>query len=100
MSGDSIDSLPTDQSVPSHNEIQVVESLFKQKHTTVQKLLSGAKDSVILLALYVVFSLPIVDSTISKFVDTSQTPYLMIGVKAVLFVIAYFLITNMYLVRK
>lgn len=99
-SGDAIESLPTDQTVPSHNEIQMVETLFKQKHTTVQKLLSGAKESVILLILYVIFALPFVDNMIGKFVDTTQTPYLLIGVKAVLFVIAYFLITNMYLVRK
>lgn len=99
-SGDAIESLPTDQTVPSHNEIQMVETLFKQKHTTVQKLLAGAKESVILLILYVIFALPFVDNMLGKFVDISQTPYLLIGVKAVLFVVAYFLITNMYLVRK
>lgn len=99
-SGDEIQNLPTDQSVPSHNEIQMVESLFKQKHTTIQQLLAGTKESIILLILYVIFALPFVDSTICKFVNTENTPYMLIGIKAVLFVIAYFLITNMYLVRK
>jgi hypothetical protein len=99
-SGDSIDTLPTDQTVPSHNEIQMVENLFKQKQSTVQKLLSGAKEFVLLLLLFIVFSLPQLDSILRKIISMAESPYMLIAIKGVLFVVVYFLIKNLYLVRK
>jgi hypothetical protein len=98
--GDSIGNLPTDQTVPSHNEIQMVETLFKQKHTTVQKLLSGAKEFVLLLILFIIFSIPQLDSLLGKVISIGESPYTAIAVKGILFVITYFIIKNLYLVRK
>ena len=100
LSGDSIRALPTDQTVPSHNEIQMVETLFKQKQGTVTKLLRGAKEFVLLLLLFVVFSLPQVDSILRKIITSTESPYILIGIKGILFVVVYFLIKNLYLVRK
>jgi len=99
-SGDNIGALPTDETVPSHNEIQMVETLFKQKHTTMQKLLSGTKEFVLLLILFIVFSVPQLDGLLSKIVSFGESPYMLIAIKGVLFVITYFIIKNLYLVRK
>lgn len=97
--GDNIANLPTDASIPSHNEIQMVETLFKQQHGTIQKLFAGTKEFILLLLLFVAFSLPQVDSLFRKFVTSAESPYILAGVKGVVFTIAYFLIKNMYLVR-
>ena len=98
--GDNINNLPTDSTIPSQNEIHMVETLFKQKHGTIQKLLSGTKEFVFLFLLFLVFSIPQLDQLLQKFISISDSPYILIGIKGIIFTITYFLIKNMYLVRK
>lgn len=98
--GDRIDSLPTDQNAPSHDEVKIVDTLFKEKHSTVHKMLTGAKEFVFLFILFVVFSLPQVNIILQKFVPMTESPYILAAIKGVVFVIVYFLIKNLYLVRK
>lgn len=98
--GDNIDSLPTDQHVPSHGEVKMVETLFKEHHSTIQKMLTGAKEFVFLFILFVIFCLPQLDNIIHKFVSITESPYILAVIKGVLFVIIYFLIKNLYLARK
>ena len=98
---DNIDVLPTDQNNPSHAEIQIVDTLFKQKHNTVQKLLSGTKDVLVIGFIFLLFSLPQFDELLKKLIPaTEKSQYILVAVKAVLFAFAYFLVKNLYLVRK
>lgn len=98
---DSIDALPTDQNNPSHAEIQIVDSLFKQKHGTVQKILSGTKDVLVIAFIFLLFSLPQFDDLLKKFIPAAEnSAYILIAVKSVLFAFVYFLVKNVYLVRK
>ena len=59
---DNIDNLPVDKNIPSHSEIQIVDSVFKQKYTFFEKILSGTKDILIvgLLFLLLIVSLLLV----------------------------------------
>lgn len=99
--GDMIDQLPADTSVPSHNEIRIVDQLFQQKKSMFDKILHSTKDILILGGLFIIFSLPFVDNLIQKFITvTSTSPYILIGVKALLFVFSYFIIKNLYLAKK
>ncbi len=99
--GDVIEQLPADMSVPSHNEIRIVDQLFQQKKGIFDRILGQTKDIVILGGLFIVFSLPFTDNLIKKFVTAAGTsPYILIGIKALLFVFSYFIIKNLYLVRK
>jgi len=101
VESDNIDTLPTDQNMPSHNEIQIVERLFKQKHTTVQKILGGTKDVLVVGVLFVLFSLPQFDELVKRFFPSvEKSQYIFIFVKAVLFAVVYFVVKNLYLVRK
>jgi hypothetical protein len=99
--GDVIEQLPADMSVPSHNEIRIVDQLFQQKKGIFDRILGQTKDIIILGGLFIVFSLPFVDSLIRKFVTMAGTsPYILIGIKALLFVFSYFIIKNLYLAQK
>jgi hypothetical protein len=99
--GDVIEQLPVDMSVPSHNEIRIVDQLFQQKKGIFDHILGQTKDIVILGGLFIVFSLPFIDNLIKKFFTAAGTsPYILIGIKALLFVFSYFIIKNLYLVRK
>ena len=99
--GDYIDQLPSDVSVPSHNEIKIIDQLFQQKKSMLDRILHQTKDIIILAGLFILFSLPFVDNLIKQVVTvTTKSQYILIGVKALIFVIIYFIIKNLYLVRK
>jgi hypothetical protein len=99
--GDFINQLPADMSVPSHNEIRIVDQLFHQKKGIFDLIMGKTKDIIVLGGLFIIFSLPFVDTLIMKFVTAASTsPYILIGIKALLFVLTYFIINNLYLARK
>jgi hypothetical protein len=99
--GDIIEQLPSDQTVPSHNEIRIIDTLFQQKKGVVDKILKNTKDILIIGVLFVIFSLPPVDELIKRFITiTTTSNYILIGVKALLFMIFYFILNNFYLSRN
>ena len=99
--GDMINQLPADTSVPSHNEIRIVDQLFQQKKGIFDKILSQTKDIIVLGGLFILFSLPFVDNLLKKFITVTNTsPYILIGIKTLLFVLVYFIVKNIYLARK
>ena len=101
LMGDIIEQLPSDQTVPSHNEIRLVETLFQQKKTIVDKILTNTKDILIIGLLFIVISLQPVDELIKKFITiTESSPYILIVVKALLLMILYFVVSNFYLSRN
>lgn len=99
--GDVIDSLPTDQTVPSNNEMHILDTLFKQKQGTMQHILVHSKDVLTVGLLFVILSLPQVDTIIEKLVpSTTTSPYILILIKALVIMAVYFVIKNWYLGRK
>jgi len=101
MSYDSIDVLPVDQSEPTPEESRLVDTLFKKQQSTFELVLSGIKDILLLGVLFMVFSTPQVDQQIAKFFpSTANSPYILLMVKTLIFMVVYFFIKNMYLVKK
>ena len=98
--GDPILNLPVDGSVPSHNEMKIVETLFDVPPTKVQKIVNGTKNSLIRFGLFILFSSPLLDGLINKFIMETESIWTIIMIKAVLFVLADFIICNIYLVRR
>lgn len=100
-SSDIISQLPTDSDQLTHNETLIVDQLFKRKKGTFDKILSNTKDVLIIGALFILFSIPSVETLIKNFIPVSNSSqYILLGTKAVLFMIVYFFIKNIYLVRK
>lgn len=98
---DEIKKLPTDQSLPSPNEVQILNTLFQHKYSAVQKIMSQTKDVLLIGLLYILFSLPQIDDMIRKLIPvTTSSIYMLIFVKALLFMLIYFIIKNLYLVKK
>ena len=99
--GDMIEQLPTDQTVPSHNEIRIVDTLFQKKKGIIDRVLKNTKDVLILGILFMVFSLPLLDNLIKSFINLAEkSEYILVGIKAILFMISYFIINNVYLIRR
>lgn len=98
---DPIQNLPTDPSPPSPSESQILDTLFKEKQGAVQKVLDGTKDILVAGLLFILFSLPQTDEYIRKFFPALATsPYILLFCKALAFMLIFFIIKNMYLVRK
>ena len=99
--GDPISKLPVDQSQPTSNELQIVNSLFTKHKSTMNTLIEESKDSVIIGLLFVVFSLPVVDDFVKRFVPMAEkSPYILVAIKAVAVMALYWLIKHFYLARK
>lgn len=100
MYSDSIETLPTDKNAVSHSELQIVDSLFQQK-PAFDAILSGTKEVLLAGFLFVLLSLPQADELIKKVFKSSTTsPYILLIIKAIVFMVLFFVIKNMYLVRK
>ena len=99
---DSIDSLPIDKNGQiSQSENNIVNMLFGKDQSTVQKVLDGTKDVLVIGIFFAILSSPIADSTIQKIFPASSTsPYILILIKSLIFMLLYFLFKNMYLVKK
>ena len=101
LEGDDLKQLPIDKTTPTHNEIMIIDTLFKQKKGVFDKILEKTKDLIVLALFFIIFSLPQVDSLIKKVISsTNNSIYILIGVKAFLFALSYFIIKNIYLVRN
>jgi hypothetical protein len=99
--GDSIYSLPTDKSELSQPEMQIVETLFKHQHTTIQKMLMGIQDVLLVGLLFILFSFTQLDEFIIKlFPTTATSQYILLGIKTGCFMLSYFVLKNINLVRK
>jgi hypothetical protein len=98
---DDINVLPFDQSNPTDTEMQIANSLFKENYSNVEKIMFGLKDVFVIGILFFVFSLPQLDEMIKGFYPyTATSVYALMFAKAILFMVAYFVIKNMYLVKK
>lgn len=96
---DPIESLPVDSNPPSHDEIQLIDTIFEKHQTTFERILKSAKDVLLIGSLFILFSIPQIDGYIRKFIRAAESPYLLIVIKAVMFMVIYYAIKNLYLVR-
>lgn len=101
VGGDDISTLPVDTLPPTHNDLEILDKLFPMQSLPMQIVASESKDAIIVGLLFVIFSLPPVDETIKKFLPVMvKAPYLLIFVKALAFIILFWILKNLYLSRK
>jgi len=100
LRGDPLSSLPVDKNDPSLEETYVMNTLFKEQKTKLDIILENSKDLIALSAIFIFISIPQVDETIKKFFPSAQSYPMLVGIKALLLSISYFIIKNLYLVRK
>jgi hypothetical protein len=101
QNADVLSNLPSDKTQPSRNELHIVDTLFKEHGKGIKAMVNESKDAVLVGLLFVVFSLPMVDDLIKRFVTPAQnSPYILVGVKAVMVMVAYWIVKHFYLAKK
>ena len=99
---DLIKDLPTDKVEPSTDELQMMDILFKNANTPgMNNLFKEIKDSLIVGILFILLSIPQIDTLLNKYIPITQTsPYILILIKAIFIIGLYWLIKHFYLAKK
>lgn len=101
VQSDIIDNLPVDESIPSQNELQILDTLFKKQLSIFERLLHECKDILLAGFLFIIFSTPQSDTVLLKIVPQVQNSYyIRIIAKCVCFMFVYFVIKNLHLARR
>lgn len=99
--GDPITQLPVDQHPPNNNEVQIIDTLFKQHRSSMDVIAEEAKDSLIVAILIIVLSFPQIDSLLARVLPITETsPYIKVLIKGLIGAVLYWLIKHFYLSRK
>ena len=97
---DPLGNLPVDQSQPTHKEIQLVDTLFKENKKTMSVIAEELKSAAIVGALFLVLSLPQVDSLFRRMIPSlANSTYIMLIIKVVMFIALYWILKHFYLCR-
>jgi len=99
--GDLIEQLPTDKSDITHQEKYILDTLFSKNISTLNKVMKEMREGVIAGLLFIIFSLPFMDSIIKKIITSANSsPIILMGIKAILFVIVFYVVRNFSLSRN
>lgn len=99
--GDLIDTLPQDDINVSIEEQKIADVLFKKQQTAFNKILNKTSDVILAGFIFVLFLLPQVDIILMKiFPSTSTSIYILGMIKTLMFMLLFFTLKNIYLVRN
>jgi len=99
---DLISSLPMDNNPLNHDEIHILQTLFKDENKyDIKNIFIELKDSVIGGILFGLLSTPQFNKLLERFVPITKTSIIMnISVKVIIFIFLYWIILNLALSRK
>lgn len=98
---DNIYDLPTNRNQPSHNELKIVDSIFKKHSNTLNNITKEFKDGIIFGILFFLFSLPQFDELLKKYISVTQKSlYILLLIKALFFIVIIWIIKNRKLLLK
>ena len=99
--GDNLNNLPVDDMPLSKPHQQIVDNLFKKDGYDFSNICMGLKTTVLTGGLFLVFSMPYIDSFVRKVMPfTTKSNLYLVFMKTVIFMILYFIITNYHLAFK
>lgn len=95
---DMISNLPTDQTIPSEKELLLLNSLFKEKKTPMQKIINEAYEPFFVGILFVIFSNPRIDELVNSYMPVTQNSiYFLLLTKMLLVMIIFWFIKHFHL---
>jgi len=98
--GDSLSELPVHQRAPTQEEVQIINTLFKQEKNTIIVLLREFKDSIMVGVLFGIFSSEQVDKLLRKVSPRlDNSPILLLLSKCLLIGIVFWLLKH-YMLAK
>lgn len=98
--GDFIKNLPTDNTVITTNEMNIMNTLFQENKKNIKTLYSGTKDIIIAGVLFFIFTLPFIDSMLGYCLNFVNNSSLIMNVtKSIIFMVLLFFCQNFFLAK-
>lgn len=98
---DYIEQLPMDETIPTQHEVKVLDRFFNQKAPLLKRIFQEVKDAIVIGLIFILFNLPFVDNMIKSVVKSSENSiYIFMGIKTLLFIVVFYLVKNLWIVRK
>jgi len=99
---DLLHSLPVDETPLNHDEINILQTLFKDENAyDLSKIFIELKDAVIGGILFAILSSNKFDNIIQRFVPTSKNSVIiMICLKTIIFIFLFWIIVNFALAKR
>ena len=98
---DTISNLPTDQSIPSEQELLLLNSLFEEKKTPIRRIVNEAYEPFFVGILFVIFSSPQIDTLINLYIPVTQNSiYFLLLTKMFIVMILFWIIKHFHLNLK
>lgn len=98
---DIISQLPADNTNPTHNELKIVDTLFKHHGGEMNSIFNEAKDTILIGIIFIALSLPTIDNIIRKLLPvTEKSEYFLIFAKSIVFMLLYWVVKHFYLSRQ
>lgn len=99
--GDYLKTLPTDSTVSTFNELNIVNTLFTSQKNEISKMTSGIKDVILAGVLFFLLALPLIDNFLGNSLNMiKNSNILMTAAKAVIFMILFFVLQNFFLAKN
>lgn len=97
---DVLSTLPTDKIPPTSSELQIINTLFNHKKE-INNILIEAKEAIIVGIIFLLFSVPQLDSLIQKFIPiTEKSTYILLLIKILFVIVLFWVIKHFYLIKK
>ena len=97
---DLISDLPTNKNKLTENEQRIMNTLFKEKNT-INIIFKEMQDSFIVGILFVMFSIPYIDTLIFKLIPAAEKSiYILLCIKVISIMVLFWIIKHFYLSRK
>jgi hypothetical protein len=100
---DPITTLPTDKHEPTPSELHVINTLFNDdtNKKSMNAIFIEAKESLIVGILFIILSIPQVDTIINKLLPiTEKSSYILLLIKVLLIMLLFWLVKHFYLAKK
>jgi len=100
---DPIAALPTDKHEPTPSELHVINTLFNDDSNkkSMSAIFIEAKESLIVGILFVILSIPQIDTLINKILPiTEKSSYILLLVKVLIIMLLFWLVKHFYLAKK
>jgi hypothetical protein len=99
---DLITELPVDKEEPTPEQLKIVNTLFKKENkTSLNSVFINAKDAICAGILFIIFSIPQVDTLLGSILPiTTTSVYISVVVKALIVVVLFWVIKYFILIKK
>tara|TARA_A100001011_G_C14146793_1_gene772237 strand:+ start:102 stop:410 length:309 start_codon:yes stop_codon:yes gene_type:complete len=100
---DALSRLPVDSTIPNHDEISMVNELFKKHGSTMDKVIDEFRSPIIYTLIFIVLSLPISTRAVNYLFPSilnEDGNLFTILAKAIVFIILVYVVQNYTHVKK